>query len=192
MRIGVDVDGVLADFNARFIERIIGVTDRDLFPARPFDIPCWDYPQFYGYTEAENKAIWKNIESDPLFWASLPPLAGAIANLVHLTDRISDGDEVYFITSRPGIGPKQQTESWLRAHAFVVHHPTVLISSQKGLCAKALKLDKYIDDRWENVVDVSNTHLPTATYLQDQPWNRNEDSDAIGVRRVSSLMEIFD
>ena len=36
MVIGLDVDGVLADFNTPFIARIIQVTGRDLFPPRPF------------------------------------------------------------------------------------------------------------------------------------------------------------
>ena len=54
MRIGFDVDGVLADFNKRFIERVIAITGRDLFPPRPFDIPTWNYPEHYGYTAEES------------------------------------------------------------------------------------------------------------------------------------------
>ncbi len=50
LKIGVDVDWVLANFNDSFIERVIKVTGEDKFPPRPFDITTWDYPQVYGYS----------------------------------------------------------------------------------------------------------------------------------------------
>jgi uncharacterized HAD superfamily protein len=50
---------------------------------------------------------------------------------------------------------------------------TVLISSEKGLCARALNLDYYIDDKWENCVDVG-MESNTKVYLLDRPWNQSE------------------
>ncbi len=167
MRIGCDIDGVLADFNTAFIARVIHITGHDLFPPRPFDIPCWAYPQFYGYSEAEESAVWKDICADPTFWQSLPDYADTQASIDYLMTRQQAGDDLYFITSRPGIAAKVQTERWLRRHK--VGNPTVLISSDKGGCCRALKIDTYIDDRWENVVDTAAIGVRTA--LLNRPWN---------------------
>ncbi len=192
MKLGIDVDGVLADFNTAFIERIIAITGKDLFPPRPFDIPVWDYPQYYGYTEAEISAVWARIKADSYFWARLPVYPDTHDVLKLLARRYS-GDDIYFITSRPGIYAKQQTETWLRIHECY-DRPTVLISGAKGLCADALGLDKYIDDHWENCVDVARLGT-TQTYLLSRPWNAEYDpvpSTAPGaIIRVSVLSEMF-
>lgn len=189
MRIGFDVDGVLADFNTGFIKRVIHVTGVDLFPPRPFDIPMWDYPQHYGYTEAQVNAVWENIKADATFWRRLPEYPGTESFLFGTIESLDrEGNDVYFITSRPGIAAKKQTENWIRAAGLNWMEPTVLISSAKGLCAHALRLDIYVDDRWENCLDVVATSEGTKVYLLDQPWNQERSHPAI--ERISSLQEM--
>ena len=180
-RIGLDVDGVLADFNTSFIRLIISVTGRDLFPPRPFDIPTWDYSEHYGYTSSEMSKVWQDIKDSPDFWASLPPYAG-VKNLISLLKERKD--DVYFITSRPGQTAKAQTEEWLEL--FNVIRPTVLICSEKGLAAKALDLDIYVDDRTENYVDVLAQSPNTAVIRMIRPWNKHVD----GTWSVQTLEEV--
>ncbi len=185
MRIGIDVDGVLADFNRSFIERVIEVTGKDLFPPRPFDIPTWDYPQHYGYTNTECSLVWENIKTDDSFWYQLFPYDGAPEFLSKLHGGHHD---IYFITSRPGLNTKSQTENWLEFHHYgmdteVYSYPTVLISSDKGGCAKALKLDLYIDDRTENCLDVNHASPGTRTIMLARPWNVAQP----GILRVETL-----
>lgn len=189
MRIGVDIDGVLADFNNALIHRVIEVTDKDLFPVRPFDIPTWNYPEHYGYSAAEVSAVWEDIKADSNFWYDLVDYPQTAALLAELTDAEADGAEVYFITARPGTRVKEQTEEWLHDMGFF--EATVLISSAKGLCARALNLTHYIDDRWENVVDVKQYNPSTEVYLLTQPWNVNNDAGAQGVWRIDSIMDFM-
>lgn len=187
-RIGVDVDGVLADFNAAFIQLVIDVTGQDLFPVRPFDIPTWNYPQHYGYSEAEVSKVWSVIKADPSFWFELRDYRttqAALATLKNLEQHSSA--EIYFITARPGVRVKEQSEGWLLEMGF--EFPTVLISSAKGLCARALDLTHYIDDRWENVVDVRQYSPTTQVFLLTQPWNVKNDAVAQGVQRIASVLE---
>lgn len=194
MRIGVDCDGVLADFNTAFINRIIAVTGHNDFPLIPFDIPTWNYPQHFGYTEEEVSDVWKIIEADPEFWLRLPSYADTQESLRALAGRSHAGDDLYFITSRPGIAAKRQTEAWLRKNGFA-DRPTVLISSDKGLCAAALNLDVYLDDRWENALDVSYTKYracPTTSYLLTRPWNVENDAAKAGIVRVASVAEFLE
>lgn len=189
MRIGFDVDGVLADFNSGFIKRVIHITGVDLFPLRPFDIPMWDYPQHYGYTEEQVNAVWESIKADCTFWRRLPEYDYTESFLYNKVEALHRaGNDVYFITSRPGIAAKAQTEYWLRNAGLSWMEPTVLISSAKGLCARALRLDVYVDDRWENCLDVVATSEGTKVYLLDQPWNRDRSHPSIA--RISSLHEM--
>jgi len=189
MRLGIDVDGVAANFNASFIPRCIRVTGRDLFPHRPFPIPLWDYPQHYGYSEAEVRLVWEEITKDERFWADLPVYSWTRDFLGCLEGRASV-DDVYFITSRPGVYAKHQTEEWIAKHGGP-RRPTVLISSEKGLCAKALRLDAYIDDRDKNVIDVRTEAPYSRTFLLDHPWNRTFEASAKGIERIDVPNDMF-
>lgn len=183
--IGVDVDGVLADFNAAFIEFMIQVTGRDLFPPRPFDIPTWSYPAFYGYTPAEETKAWKLIETSPYFWRDLPQYPDTPAAMLYLNAERKTGADVYFVTSRPSLSAKAQTELWLRDAGY--DYPTVLISGRKGMCAGALLMDAYIDDRWENAIDVVE-RTDTTVYLMDRPWNRAYSAEEFGITRTGTVV----
>lgn len=194
MKLGIDVDGVICDFNSAYIDKVIAVTGRDLFPPRPFDIPCWNYPESYGYTEAEVADVWNHIKADPLFWYRLPEYPETMAALHYLAERVMrHEDDLYFITARPGVQAKAQTEDWLRAHLPAFVTPTVLITSHKGLAAQTLGLDVYIDDRWENALSVASCHWSgqapgCQSLLLDRPWNRHANERAHDVRRVTSVV----
>lgn len=182
LKIGVDVDGIVADFNESFIRRVIEVTGEDRFPARPFDIPTWNYPQYYGYSEAQVSAVWDSIKADPTFWVKLEPYAWTRKFLARV-NQFAQHAEVYFITSRLGVRVKAQTEDWLMMYTDGFSQPTVLISSMKGYCAAALKLTHYIDDRDLNVRDVRTENPKTRVYLLDHPWNRDEHTP--GIARIT-------
>lgn len=188
MRIGIDVDGIIADFNGAFIDRVIALTDRDLFPARPFDIPIWDYPQHYGYTGDEVSAVWQNIKQDRNFWANLDPYKWTSDFLSRLDP---ETDDLYFITNRMGVSPKQQTERWLWRNQGPLS-PTVLITAMKGWTARSLDLDVYIDDRDLNVIDVRTVAPKTRTFILDQPWNRVASlSEFKGIERITNPLEML-
>lgn len=189
MRIGVDVDGVLARFNESFAQRLVDVTGRSLIPTGA-DFPCWGWPSHYGYTAAEESATWENVRQDKTFWFRLGAYDDTHTVLLELLRLQLIGHDIYFITSRPGVRAKQQTEDWLRVQGFA-STPTVLISSAKGMCAQALCLDSYVDDRWENVVDVAESTLTCHTCLLDRPWNQGRPHDAFGVVRVNSVLDVF-
>lgn len=154
MRIGIDIDGVLANFNAAYRMKLISVTGRDLIPEGE-EPPCWEYATHYGYTKDEDSRTWKDILADPWFWQFLAPLPGALSFLdwVDTESRygpVSGLIVPYFITTRPGVDTKGQSERWLRPH---VENPAVLIarsSEDKGLLARGLGLTHFLDDKPEN------------------------------------------
>lgn len=184
LRIGIDVDGCLADFNAAYRKTLIKVSGRDLIP-EIFEPPCWEYATVYGYTKDEDRAAWKEITSDPIFWRRLSVLPGAQEFLNNLDDA---RHAVYFITSRPGIATKHQTETWLRN--FVLN-PTVLIaksSEHKGIIARGLELTHFLDDKPENCLAVKEHTIECHVYLLDARYNRWADLDP----RYADIVRIYD
>lgn len=171
MKIGFDIDGVLADFNTAYIQLTKQLTERNLFPP-DYKPHCWSYPEALGYTPEEVKRVWTFIKRSPNFWADLTPEPGA-ATLQRLYPDLVLNNDIYFCTSRPGESAKWQTELWLAVLlGNPVPTPTVLISSKKGSCAKALDLDVYIDDNYDNVWDVAMESPDTRCYLLDREYNR--------------------
>lgn len=171
LRIGIDVDGILADFNTPFRELVKAQTGISL-PEISSNYPdTWYYHKVGGVTNEQDKLLWKTIANDPCFWENVPEYPDAIGFLERLKLDFYH-DDIYFITSRSGDNAKKQTENWLEDLWF--NGPTVLISSNKGYCCKALKLTHYLDDRNENCQDVRDTSIDTNGYMLDRPWNEKQ------------------
>ena len=96
----------------------------------------------------------------------------------------SMGEEVFFVTSRPGLRAKLQTERWL-LYTMDFACPTVIVSRQKGLVAAALGIDLIVDDKPENVREVMLA-AGSIGALFDQPWNQGVVLP-VGGRRVASV-----
>lgn len=185
MRVGVDVDGILANFFTAYENLVIQVAGEDKFGANKYPtLPCtWNWPQFHGYDESTIAEVWTRIKGDTTFWASLEALPGADNFLERLDN---SNHEVYFITDRPGIGPQVQTQYWLAQHGY--WGPNVIISRKgKGVVCDALSLEVYIDDKPENVSDCFTRAPDTRLFLLDYPYNQASEEGT----RVRSLDEFW-
>lgn len=187
MRIGFDIDGVLANFIPRYEEMFVFETGRNDFP--PIDpvnsVPIWNWPDLYGYTSAETRAVWQRIKTNNAFWSTLNPTPEfSLFARWFYHNEVRD-HEIYFVTSRPGINPKLQTEEWFYKHLGCP--TTVLISEEKGEVCHALNLDLYVDDKAENIRDVTLKAPNTKAYLIDRAYNRHM---ATGIR-IASLEEFL-
>lgn len=193
MRIGFDVDGILADFSQAFMRAIIAASGRDLFHPEDWDNPpCWDWDKFRGYAPSEREAAWETVRQSPDFWFNLGPLDTNVSALARAFEPIDDDHEVYFITQREGVQVRKQTEDWLIYNLGLMKVPTVLIVGHrvKGVVAKALKLNAYVDDNYDNCVDCVRESPTTRTYLLDRSYNRGENSQRVHdveARRVFTL-----
>lgn len=151
LRLGIDIDGCLADFNEGYRRKFVEVTGRDLFRGE-VDPPCWHYHTVYGYNDADNDAVWKSIAESHDFWETLKPYPGAEDFLRWLFWRAGQC-EIYFLTTRVGKDVKAQTELWLARNGFP--RATVLINrGSKGALAAGLGLTHVLDDRPENLFDL--------------------------------------
>lgn len=187
LRIGFDVDGVLSHFSPGYQRVIAELTGKDLFqPGDADNPPCWDWDLLRGYTKEERGRAFDHIARHPSFWYDCPPLSGV--HELHDSRLLESPHEVYFITNRAGRRVKHQTESWLTRwlELYADIYPTVIVNGHrtKGLVAKALQLDAYIDDNSDNVMDcfieapTCDTRLLNASYNVNLPsprewWEKN-------------------
>jgi hypothetical protein len=210
MRIGFDIDGVLASFEHGAAPLMTRIEGTNLFPKGfpgNMDPPVWEWPEYFGHSSETVKKMWEVIRTSPTFWLNLPATDNA-ATLRLLWKSIAPKHDIYFITARPGDTAKRQTELWLLDHIVLpcvkpatgwgdgtvlplTKTPTVLISHHKGLCAAALDLDCYIDDHAKNALAVRECNPKTRCYLLNKDYNREVNVPS-SIQRVDTLGEMFD
>jgi len=142
LRLGFDVDGVLADFRSAFLEaamRILGRSAVGQSTAAALD------PEVLSPEHA--KQVWKILTNTPNWWLSVPPYEPVqIARLYQLARRFKW--EVLFLTMRTptaGDSAQLQTQAWLEALGFYM--PSVVtMPGSRGELANASRLDLVVDD----------------------------------------------
>jgi len=161
-KIGIDIDGVLADFTSSWCE---------LYPDVHQSPTSWYMDR--KMLERFNNMRDNNTLDD--FYLSIKPLVKA--------ENLSFEPHCY-ITSRPV--SKEITEQWLDKHAFPCRTVySIDIKKSKVVLAKEAGVEIFIDDSYDNFVDLNNNGI--FTYLYTAPWNLKYD---VGHMRINSLSEL--
>lgn len=183
LRLGVDIDGVLADFRGAFREAARECLRREVALDAGDDKATLSHPDI--------ERVWNHIARTPNWWMGVRAYEPAeIANLYALAR--SGQWEVCFLTKRPasaGDAVQFQTQWWLEQQGYYL--PAVItVPGSRGDLANALRLDLVIDDQFVNCAEVIGAGPSKALLmLRDaNPTMRKHATDR-GVGVVASLAE---
>ena len=170
LRIGCDLDGVLADiegaltrearqlFGPAAAESGSGAAPPPHSDSKPPEIAEQAAAQRgLQLTARQTRQLWRRIREIENFWESLEETeTGIVDRLFRLaTERRW---ELMFLTRRPetaGVPAQLQSQRWLEAKGFRL--PSVyVVTASRGHIAAALTLDVVIDDTPTNCVDVAS------------------------------------
>ena len=184
LRIGIDIDGVLADFRSAFHETAVRLLRHDVDDTQ-------DLEALTPLSAADVRRVWDHIATAQNWWMEVPAYEpDQIARLYSLMR--AGGWEVFFMTKRPpsaGDSVQFQTQWWIERFGFYL--PAVMtVPGSRGDIANGLRLDLVLDDQLINCVEVIST-APTKALLvlrssdpaaKEQAFNR-------GIGVVSTLSE---
>lgn len=174
MVIGVDIDGVLANFVAGFrpLVRIMYGTD-------PGPATSWTWYRSVVKSDEDNTRLWEWLWENTWFWRRLVPLPGAEDALLRLRAAIRAGHLVYFITHRPQAA-HGATVGWLMDYGIA--HPQVILGKNKRAICEAIGVTHYIDDYEENVQKFTDGTLsPVAAVLCSAEHNARSSMSSLSL-----------
>lgn len=172
----IDIDGVLANFTDAYASALTRRTGI-VFPKMSEDWPTsWYWDRDAGVSKQDEEETWhKDIIQSRTFWQRLEPHENAKPAIKQLNTMAQRGDQVYFITHRMGTNVKLQTERWLYNQGM--NYPTVIVTGDKTPFLRALKVNFFIDDKPQTIIDVGQAAEKEKwdnfnLFLFDRPYNR--------------------
>ena len=184
LRIGIDIDGVLADFRTAFRATAVRCLRRDIAESEDDDVSGPLSPE-------DVRRVWDYIGKTQNWWMDVPAYEPEQIARLYSVMRAAQW-EVFFMTKRPpsaGDSVQFQTQWWIERFGFYL--PAVLtVPGSRGDVANGLRLDLILDDQLINCVEVISAApakallmLRTAdTVTRDHAANR-------GIGVVSSMSE---
>jgi hypothetical protein len=211
MRIGFDMDGVVADLHHTFAEAalrlfpdldaaavasaVVGASPPDGESADPEQVPG-EGPAPIAHakkgrapvqlTRRQSGAIWEELTAIPDFWESLRETEPGIVRRIAAVAEAHRWEAI-FLTSRPateGRTVQRQSQRWLQRLGFQC--PSVfVVHGSRGKIADALALDVVVDDRPENCLDVVLESKARSVLI----WRGAADTVPASARRLGIGME---
>ena len=187
LRLGFDIDGVLANFRAAFREAAIRIVRGEVEDVDPGETPDSES----SLSPEDVRRVWDYIAKTPNWWMEIDAYEPEqIARLYNLTRKA--GWEVFFMTKRPpsaGDSVQFQTQWWIERFGFYL--PSVLtVPGSRGEVANGLRLDLIVDDQIINCAEVIGAG-PTKALLMLREADQAARTLALdrGIGVVSTLSE---
>jgi hypothetical protein len=184
LRIGIDIDGVLADFRTAFRTAAMQCLRHDIEDSG-------DFETLGPLSPDDVRRVWEHIAKTQNWWMDVPAYEpDQIARLYSVMR--AAGWEIFFMTKRPpsaGDSVQFQTQWWIERFGFYL--PAVMtVPGSRGDIANGLRLDMIIDDQLINCAEVISA-APTKALLMlrstDSAAREHASNRGIGV--IASMSE---
>lgn len=159
LRLGIDLDGVVADFNAGWIERYNAQFGSRLLPEH---VDIWDAPTMLThFTDMGEFWKWARTAGDGAsIFRVLQPYRGAIEALVRLSRR----DHIVIVTTKPRFAV-HDTFEWLAQHRVPTTEVHVVDDKSTIPC------DVYLDDADHNIESILLARPGALVCRYVRPWS---------------------
>ncbi len=159
MRLGIDLDGVVADFDGEWIRRY----NAEFGTALTLDaISHWDvYPEITRFADMDGFWDWLRGSDGPRIFRSLEPYDSAIAALRRLR---ANGHDIVVLTSRPDWAVSD-TFAWIAEHSVPTREIHVLHAKWRVAC------DVYLDDAPHTLRQLRHQRTGALVCRFVRPWN---------------------
>ena len=170
MRIGIDIDNCISNFDDVLLEEYIK-HDKELRNTGIVDEnPIYISIGMFDWSKEENDDFYyNNIQRIAM---SLKPLN----NAKEVIDKLkADGNEIYIITSRDNgeyINPEKMTREWLKKYDIYFDKLILTGRHEKGPVCKENNIDIMIEDSIKNCEDIENNGVKC--YIMDTRYNKHE------------------
>lgn len=189
MRIAIDVDGVLSNFNKGFsrLAQNIGIDTPELDTP---DVLVWNWPiEQLEWTKNELDLTWKAVRDSYNWWMTLEPIICIYE--IAIINEIIDYNDVYFITTRPdtmGLSAEAQTRYWLEGIGINVARKAGVISTKhnKGALAKSLDIKLALDD---HIINLEN-YIAHDIIAIARTWEYNKQFTP-GIKNIADFEKII-
>ena len=184
--VGLDIDGVLADFLSPFLIRLEKRIGKGPIPAESLrSVRLSAHPEL---TEEAVRECADAVRRDPGFWDGLDSLLSA--EQWQRLERLSQSRQLSFITHRTGHESwdiHAVTSGWFRRHGIT--SPDVhLVEKEKSAVVEKLGVRLFVDDNYENCQDVAE-RTEARVLMPHHPYNRSFSHP--GVTRIMHFNEVF-
>jgi len=180
--IGLDLDGVVYDFETPFSEWLKMNNGSDL--VRPDKYNLEERYDLIDSKEESKSLLCRFAQHRPFLW--IPEYEESI----NLIKKLSRSNQIYYITDRNW--HKQNAEDTflrLKDDGLLDRNQCIIFSGNKGDEARKRKLDYLVEDNLENVIDTMGKSLSTQPILMDRDYNRKNRPSSVPT--VKNWRELF-
>jgi len=174
-RIGIDLDGTVADYMAGAIPLL-----KEHYGLEPnWDINAYRIEEVFGLTKETRPAgMRENLYERLHLFRDLPKKEPDIELSTHLLKE--RGYKVYVITARTGHPIiREDTKHWLDQHNFV--YDDIFHVEDKGQLCKLMRIHVMLEDEAMQVGNLQRNKINVV--VPDQPWNQHIPDDPHHIER---------
>lgn len=158
MRLGIDLDGVVADFNTGWMDRYNAEFGTVLEPGM---VDAWDAMLPLTHFDATDDFWdWARNGTGPGLFSDLPVFPGALDAL----ERLATSNDIVIITTKPAWAV-EETHAWIERHRIPATE--VHITGEKW----RIDCDVYLDDGPHNLTSLVLERPDRTVCRFVQPWN---------------------
>ncbi len=174
-RIGIDLDGTVADYMAGAIPLL-----KEHYGLEPdWNIQAYRIEEVFGLTnETRPPNMREHLYEELHLFRDLPKKEPDIELMTQLLKR--RGYKVYFITARtahPII--REDTKYWLDKHGF--YYDDIFHVEDKGQLCKLMRIHVMLEDERMQIDNLQRNKINIV--IPDQPWNQELPEDPSGLKR---------